>query len=206
MAGVNPELQAQLRALDAELEDGDITRKGYEKRRTLILSQFYPAQQFAQRQSSLQTVPQEPAGYAQTSHVSPRASMGGDGRLPSFGANAAYNVPGETSPIPENLAPGGVAGLRLQPPTPQYETGPPSQVQRFQEQQLGMRPASSYSLAAPSSAASHASTVSAVCAADSPASNRREKCSATLSSSAGPASSFRSSSIARSTCRNRART
>ena len=36
----NPELQAKLRALDHELEEGDITEKGYHKRRTLILSQF----------------------------------------------------------------------------------------------------------------------------------------------------------------------
>jgi hypothetical protein len=40
MAGVNPELEDALRKLDEELEEGDITRKGYEKRRTLILSQY----------------------------------------------------------------------------------------------------------------------------------------------------------------------
>lgn len=36
----NPDLQDALRKLDEELEEGDITRKGYEKRRTLILSQY----------------------------------------------------------------------------------------------------------------------------------------------------------------------
>ncbi|KIW15442.1 hypothetical protein PV08_05488 [Exophiala spinifera] len=40
MAGVNHELEDALRKLDEELEEGDITRKGYEKRRTLILSQY----------------------------------------------------------------------------------------------------------------------------------------------------------------------
>lgn len=40
MAAANPELDEQLRILDSELEEGDITRKGYEKRRTLILSQY----------------------------------------------------------------------------------------------------------------------------------------------------------------------
>lgn len=40
MAEDNPELQEKLRALDHELEEGDITEKGYQKRRTLILSQF----------------------------------------------------------------------------------------------------------------------------------------------------------------------
>ena len=40
MAEDNPELEEKLRALDHELEEGDITEKGYQKRRTLILSQF----------------------------------------------------------------------------------------------------------------------------------------------------------------------
>lgn len=41
----NPELQAQLAQLDLELEDGDITKKGWEKRRTLILSQYLGPEQ-----------------------------------------------------------------------------------------------------------------------------------------------------------------
>ncbi|KAL1954802.1 hypothetical protein VTO42DRAFT_706 [Malbranchea cinnamomea] len=40
MADDNPELQAALRALDQELADGEITEKGYQKRRTLILSKY----------------------------------------------------------------------------------------------------------------------------------------------------------------------
>lgn len=36
----DPELQAQLAALENELEEGDITEKGYQKRRTILLSQF----------------------------------------------------------------------------------------------------------------------------------------------------------------------
>jgi acyl-CoA synthetase (AMP-forming)/AMP-acid ligase II len=36
----NPDLQAHLAALDAELEEGDITQKGYQKRRTLLFAQF----------------------------------------------------------------------------------------------------------------------------------------------------------------------
>ncbi|KMU72055.1 hypothetical protein CISG_00364 [Coccidioides immitis RMSCC 3703] len=43
MAEENPELQAALRELDQELEDGDITEKGYQKRRTLLLSQYLSA-------------------------------------------------------------------------------------------------------------------------------------------------------------------
>ena len=45
MDGDNPELQAQLRQLDHELEEGDITQKGYEKRRTMILSQYLSPEQ-----------------------------------------------------------------------------------------------------------------------------------------------------------------
>ncbi|THC93989.1 hypothetical protein EYZ11_006536 [Aspergillus tanneri] len=37
----HPEIQSALRELDKELEEGDITEKGYQKRRTLILSQFF---------------------------------------------------------------------------------------------------------------------------------------------------------------------
>lgn len=35
------ELEAELRKLDEELEEGDITRKGYEKRRTALLSKYF---------------------------------------------------------------------------------------------------------------------------------------------------------------------
>ncbi|KNG88587.1 hypothetical protein ANOM_003514 [Aspergillus nomiae NRRL 13137] len=41
MADDNPELNSALRNLDRELEEGDITQKGYQKRRTLLLSQFF---------------------------------------------------------------------------------------------------------------------------------------------------------------------
>ncbi|KIX07508.1 uncharacterized protein Z518_02161 [Rhinocladiella mackenziei CBS 650.93] len=54
MSGINSELEDALRKLDEELEEGDITRKGYEKRRTLILSQFIPPQQVVQPQSQSQ--------------------------------------------------------------------------------------------------------------------------------------------------------
>ena len=40
MAEDNPELQDKLRELDVELKEGEITQKGYQKRRTLILSQY----------------------------------------------------------------------------------------------------------------------------------------------------------------------
>ncbi|KAJ5204964.1 uncharacterized protein N7498_005843 [Penicillium cinerascens] len=40
MAEESPELQAKLKDLDQELEDGEITQKGYQKRRTILLSQY----------------------------------------------------------------------------------------------------------------------------------------------------------------------
>ncbi|KAG9243465.1 hypothetical protein BJ878DRAFT_510521 [Calycina marina] len=40
MAEINPELQEKLQELEHELEEGDITQKGYQKRRTLLFSQF----------------------------------------------------------------------------------------------------------------------------------------------------------------------
>ncbi|KAM5365343.1 hypothetical protein ACJZ2D_011059 [Fusarium nematophilum] len=40
MAELNPELQGKLHELDRELEEGDITQKGYQKRRTQLFSQF----------------------------------------------------------------------------------------------------------------------------------------------------------------------
>ncbi|KAJ5581436.1 hypothetical protein N7535_000056 [Penicillium sp. DV-2018c] len=40
MAEESPELQAALRNLERELEEGDITEKGYQKRRTVLLSQY----------------------------------------------------------------------------------------------------------------------------------------------------------------------
>ncbi|KAJ5054579.1 uncharacterized protein L3040_000849 [Drepanopeziza brunnea f. sp. 'multigermtubi'] len=40
MNGAPPELQTQLNQLEHELEEGDITEKGYQKRRTLLLSQY----------------------------------------------------------------------------------------------------------------------------------------------------------------------
>lgn len=41
MAEDNPDIQAALRDLDREYEEGDITEKGYQKRRTVLLSSFF---------------------------------------------------------------------------------------------------------------------------------------------------------------------
>ncbi|MCJ1310305.1 hypothetical protein MMC25_003967 [Agyrium rufum] len=49
----NPDLQAKLHDLDQELEEGEITTKGYQKRRTLILSQYLSPAQIEQVQGQL---------------------------------------------------------------------------------------------------------------------------------------------------------
>ena len=53
MAEDNPELQKRLSDLDRELAEGDITEKGYQKRRTLILSQFFTPTNVEQVQRGL---------------------------------------------------------------------------------------------------------------------------------------------------------
>ena len=126
MAEDNPDLQARLQELDHELEDGDITRKGYEKRRTAILSEFLSPQQLEHlREDSGSPVH---GGHAKTDSygsimAGPYASNNGhgyDGHGNEYGDGAAkYSAP---------------------QPASGYDTGPPSQVQRFQERELGVRP------------------------------------------------------------------
>ncbi|KAI9701081.1 MAG: hypothetical protein M1836_001750 [Candelina mexicana] len=53
MAEGNPELQAKLQELDNEFEEGDITEKGYQKRRTVLLSQYLAPAQVEQAQKGL---------------------------------------------------------------------------------------------------------------------------------------------------------
>ncbi|KAI9802093.1 MAG: putative NRPS-like protein biosynthetic cluster [Piccolia ochrophora] len=53
MAEDNPELQSRLQDLDHELEEGDITEKGYQKRRTVLLSQYLGASSLQQGQKGL---------------------------------------------------------------------------------------------------------------------------------------------------------
>ena len=51
MADAHPELQLRLNELDQELEDGEITAKGYEKRRTLLFNHFGAGQMPQQNQA-----------------------------------------------------------------------------------------------------------------------------------------------------------
>ncbi|KAF3013709.1 hypothetical protein E8E14_004186 [Neopestalotiopsis sp. 37M] len=55
MAQLNPDLQDQLDQLQQELEEGDITEKGYQKRRTQLLSQYFPPAEAASIATSIAT-------------------------------------------------------------------------------------------------------------------------------------------------------
>lgn len=127
MADNDPRLQAQLQRLDDELEEGEITRKGWEKRRTMILAQVHSPQQ-GEQGGGLRVHSADDAGhYSNNTPAGPYGNRHSLGR--SDGPPSAYGHMGNG------------AGYHVQPPTPQsLDAGPPSQVHRFQEQQLGMRP------------------------------------------------------------------
>ncbi|GAB7345319.1 hypothetical protein MBLNU457_3674t1 [Dothideomycetes sp. NU457] len=108
------ELNAKLQELDRELEEGDITQKGYEKRRTVILSEFYG--QFSDnQQSNLQIHAPETSSHPSSDNNSRATSFGGEILAGPYADVNQHN--------------GGFA----QP----YPAGP---VERFQEQQFGMSP------------------------------------------------------------------
>lgn len=144
----NPELQARLQALDNELEDGDITRKGYEKRRTMILSQYLGPGASEEgglrvRNSDRDSLVLHPSGGSGSNGGSGVDGPGNHARsysdiIPGPYTDDASENPGSGRGEDEYTLGNGSAGIRIQPPTPGYEAGAPSGVQRFQEQQLGM--------------------------------------------------------------------
>ncbi|KAF1914553.1 hypothetical protein BDU57DRAFT_297488 [Ampelomyces quisqualis] len=82
MAESNPELQARLRELDHELAEGDITTKGYEKRRTALLSQYLgPEHAQPPPPPVIELPPQD------LPHASPPPSQAG---APQLGASPQY--------------------------------------------------------------------------------------------------------------------
>ena len=139
----HPELQAQLHELDQELEDGDITKKGYEKRRTQILSTFLSPRELDALQGTGLRVhnaddtshPSRPEGHSRAESFASisagpyaqeqRYEGGGDGSWGEpLAARDEYTLGG-----------GSPAGWQIQPPTPgSYDPGPPSQVQRHPDE------------------------------------------------------------------------
>ncbi|RFU35735.1 hypothetical protein B7463_g595, partial [Scytalidium lignicola] len=93
----NPELQQQLQVLDQELEEGDITEKGYQKRRTLLLSQFLgPTQASA-----------DPRGLRVHSPEDSTHPSNDDSRRASFVAVNTYNNPQYSNPQSGRYTPQG---------------------------------------------------------------------------------------------------
>lgn len=127
MAAPNPELEEQLRQLDAELEEGDITRKGYEKRRTLILSQYISPQDVPNARGGLRVHSAEnsdhPASHPPSNDGSRAASLAAlQGRAASMASQ----------PQPQQEG-----GPRDSYDDPYYNQGPVSHVNRFQEREMG---------------------------------------------------------------------
>ncbi|KAK3678804.1 hypothetical protein LTR78_001257 [Recurvomyces mirabilis] len=143
-----PELQAKLQQLDHELEEGDITRKGYEKRRTMIMSQFMSPQQIGQLTEGLRVHNAETSSYGRGRGGNNGSEMedGGYGDFTAgpyaqqgYDPSMSPGSDGQRDPYTLGHGGGGAPAFSLQPATPGFgDMGPPSQVQRFQEQQLGM--------------------------------------------------------------------
>ncbi|KAL9592095.1 MAG: hypothetical protein Q9179_007062 [Wetmoreana sp. 5 TL-2023] len=123
MAEDNPELQEKLRQLDSELADGDITEKGYQKRRTLILSQYLTPTHVEQAQRGLRVHSPD-----DTAHPSNDGS-----RSASFAALNARSNNGSYDT--QHASTDGQDGW--DPRAGQEHI--PSQVSRFQERQLAVR-------------------------------------------------------------------
>ncbi|KAI4114403.1 MAG: hypothetical protein LQ345_004807 [Seirophora villosa] len=118
MAEDNPDLQEKLKQLDSELADGDITEKGYQKRRTLILSQYLTPTHIEQAQRGLRVHSPD-----DTAHPSNDGSRSASFAALTARSNAASH---------ETQAQGG---WDVRPGNDHL----PSQVSRFQDRQLGVR-------------------------------------------------------------------
>ncbi|KAL2220883.1 putative AMP-binding protein [Thermoascus aurantiacus ATCC 26904] len=104
MAEDHPELQAALRQLDQELAEGDITEKGYQKRRTQLLSQYLGPNLGA---NAGQSAPNNgsPAASLATSNVRASGSYSLDSDGSSNPSMARQFVPGrQDDGISGNLA------------------------------------------------------------------------------------------------------
>lgn len=122
MAEDDPELQKRLSELDHELAEGDITEKGYQKRRTLILSQFLTSTHIEQAQRGLRVHSPD-----DTAHPSQTASRSASfAALTSRSDSNSFNKPGQISTNGEN---GRGVG---------EEQSMRGRAERYQERELGI--------------------------------------------------------------------
>jgi len=131
MAEQNPALHARLQQLDHELEEGDITQKGYEKRRTQILSQYLSREQLEQAGINLND------GQSLYSADSSAHARGASyGSIPAGPFTQDYSTYNNQPYAQQQQYVDGQSQIYGQG----YDAGPPSHAARFQEQQLGIRP------------------------------------------------------------------
>ncbi|PFH63125.1 hypothetical protein XA68_17769 [Ophiocordyceps unilateralis] len=114
MADFNPELQAMLDDLQRELEDGDITEKGYQKRRTLLLTQHQPDQQPRRTGLRIHSPDSSKYGSSDGHRAAAYASMTGRDSgttsplSPVYRSESACSPPGNLDATPAGLLrPGG---------------------------------------------------------------------------------------------------
>ncbi|KIW90324.1 uncharacterized protein Z519_08968 [Cladophialophora bantiana CBS 173.52] len=149
MSGI-PELEDALRRLDEELEEGDITRKGYEKRRTLILSQYINAPPPG-LQSQLQSQPQpqsrglrihspDDSDHPAPNEASRAASLAALTGRP-VGSPSRNGTMTEDHPSMSRRA----SVLRDEYNDPRRSITPQGHLQRFQERETGSLPHGSMS-------------------------------------------------------------
>ena len=137
MAEDNPELQQKLRELDHELEEGDITEKGYQKRRTVILSQYLTPTHAEQLQRGLRV--HSPDDTAHPSNDGSRsASFAALTSHSTSGSSLIAKNPRQASPRPSTaIADTGISGQNG------YDTrdiaAVQGQVGRFHERETGAR-------------------------------------------------------------------
>ncbi|KAJ5682898.1 hypothetical protein N7462_006063 [Penicillium macrosclerotiorum] len=92
MVEESPELQSALRNLDRELEEGDITEKGYQKRRTLLLSQFLGPNKPLEINPHAIADYEDPSDGNHPTIASPTYAAGFDGRQSSGGFGYNHGV------------------------------------------------------------------------------------------------------------------
>lgn len=132
MAEENPELQAKLQQLDHELEEGDITTKGYQKRRTLILSEYLSPQQVEQVQGGLRVHSLEDTTHP-SQNGSRSASFAALTQRSNYGSSALQDDPRQSIAIGE---PKTLDGQRDYDP---YGSGrAQSQAGQYGERRLGV--------------------------------------------------------------------
>lgn len=140
MADDNPRLQAALQKLDEELEEGDITIKGYEKRRTLILSQFVAPQDAPRIQrGGLRVHSPDDSDHPASNDGSRAASLAAltgqsTTQSPKTGTNSD-NYPRQVGAVKQDDIPTGGGSLRSASPNMDH---PQNHVRRFQERELGL--------------------------------------------------------------------